>query len=197
MSLTNPKLRDDIYGKANWYPYYAGYAQGFVSDIIDALNIKSNQIILDPWNGGGTTTQVTAQKNIMSYGFDINPVMVTVAKSKLLSYITYERLIDLAQEIIAKSSSSRMRINTMNDPLNSWLLHPSSYQFRKLKYYIIESSIIDNEFLGIREFFLVALFRTLKKLLVPFRSTNPTWIKKAKSKSECINISRKKFTQLF
>lgn len=197
MSLTNPKLRDDIYGKANWYPYYAGYAQGFVSDIIDALNIKSNQIILDPWNGGGTTTQVTAQKNIMSYGFDINPVMVTVAKSKLLSHITYERLIDLAQEIIAKSSSSRMRINTMNDPLNSWLLHPSSYQFRKLKYYIIESSIIDNKFLGIREFFLVALFRTLKKLLVPFRSTNPTWIKKAKSKSECINISRKKIYSTF
>ena len=92
MSLTNPKVRDDIYGKANWYPYYAGYAQGFVSDVIDFLNIKTNQIILDPWNGSGTTTQVAAQKNIMSYGFDINPVMVTVSKSKILSTQTSQLL---------------------------------------------------------------------------------------------------------
>lgn len=197
LSLTNPKVRDDIYGKANWYPYYAGYAQGFVSDVIDFLNIKTNQIILDPWNGSGTTTQVAAQKNIMSYGFDINPVMVTVAKSKILSNITYENLIDLAHEIVNRSSSSRMRINTSADPLNSWLLHPSSYQFRKLKYYIMDSSILDSRFQGIHEFFLVVLFRTLKRLLIPFRSTNPTWIKKAKSKNERINIPRKKIYSTF
>lgn len=197
MSLTNPKLRDDIYGKANWYPYYAGYAQGFVSDIISFLNIKSNQVVLDPWNGSGTTTQVTAQKNIMSYGFDINPVMVTVAKSKLLSNITYEELIDIAKKIVEQSSSSRMRINTMNDPLKSWLLHPPAYQFRKLNYYITKHSILDDKFPGLREFFLVALFRTLKRLLTPFRSTNPTWIKRAKSKNECINISRKKIYLTF
>ena len=96
MTLTNPKLRDNIYGKADWYPYYAGYAQGFVSDVLDLLKITPGQTVLDPWNGSGTTTQVAMQKGIQAYGYDINPVMVTVANAKALSNITYDALTDLA-----------------------------------------------------------------------------------------------------
>lgn len=200
MTLTNPKLRDNIYGKADWYPYYAGYAQGFVSDVLDLLKIEPGQTILDPWNGSGTTTQVAMHKGIQAYGYDINPVMVTVANAKALSNITYDALIDLANHILEESSPSKMRIKTVGDPLNYWFQDDSIYYIRKLDFYLVKHTTRPPYSVNgstLRDFFHVILFRTVKSLLPSFRSTNPTWIKKATSPEERIHITRKKIYKIF
>ena len=200
MTLTNPKLRDNIYGKADWYPYYAGYAQGFVSDVLDLLKIEPGQTILDPWNGSGTTTQVAMHKGIQAYGYDINPVMVTVANAKALSNITYDALIDLANHILEESSPSKMRIKTVGDPLNYWFQDDSIYYIRKLDFYLVKHTTRPPYSVNgstLRDFFHVILFRTVKCLLPSFRSTNPTWIKKATSPEERIHITRKKIYKIF
>ena len=200
MTLTNPKLRDHIYGKADWYPYYAGYAQGFVSDVLDLLKIEPGQTILDPWNGSGTTTQVAMHKGIQAYGYDINPVMVTVANAKALSNITYDALIDLANHILEESSPSKMRIKTVGDPLNYWFQDDSIYYIRKLDFYLVKHTTRPPYSVNgstLRDFFHVILFRTVKSLLPSFRSTNPTWIKKATSPEERIHITRKKIYKIF
>ena len=200
MTLTNPKLRDNIYGKADWYPYYAGYAQGFVSDVLDLLKITPGQTVLDPWNGSGTTTQVAMQKGIQAYGYDINPVMVTVANAKALSNITYDALTDLANTILNESSSSRMRIKTAGDPLNYWFQDDSIYYIRKLEFYLIKHttrSPYSIKGTTLQDFFRVILFRTVKSLLAAFRSTNPTWIKKATTPEDRIHITRKKIYKVF
>lgn len=200
LTLTNPKLRDNIYGKADWYPYYAGYAQGFVSDVLDLLKIEPGQTILDPWNGSGTTTQVAMHKGIQAYGYDINPVMVTVANAKALSNITYDALIDLANNILEESSPSKMRIKTVGDPLNYWFQDDSIYYIRKLDFYLVKHTTRPPYSVNgstLRDFFHVILFRTVKSLLPSFRSTNPTWIKKATSPEERIHITRKKIYKIF
>ena len=200
MTLTNPKLRDNIYGKADWYPYYAGYAQGFVSDVLDLLKIEPGQTILDPWNGSGTTTQVAMHKGIQAYGYDINPVMVTVANAKALSNITYDALIDFANHILEESSPSKMRIKTVGDPLNYWFQDDSIYYIRKLDFYLVKHTTRPPYSVNgstLRDFFHVILFRTVKSLLPSFRSTNPTWIKKATSPEERIHITRKKIYKIF
>jgi hypothetical protein len=200
LTLTNPKLRDNIYGKADWYPYYAGYAQGFVSDVLDLLKIEPGQTILDPWNGSGTTTQVAMHKGIQAYGYDINPVMVTVANAKALSNITYDALIDLANHILEESSPSKMRIKTVGDPLNYWFQDDSIYYIRKLDFYLVKHTTRPPYSVNgstLRDFFHVILFRTVKSLLPSFRSTNPTWIKKATSPEERIHITRKKIYKIF
>ena len=76
-----------------------GMRRDSFSDVLELLKIMPGQTVLDPWNGSGTTTQVAMQKGIQAYGYDINPVMVTVANAKALSNITYEALIDLANTI--------------------------------------------------------------------------------------------------
>ena len=200
LTLTNPKLRDNIYGKADWYPYYAGYAQGFVSDVLDLLKIEPGQTILDPWNGSGTTTQVAMHKGIQAYGYDINPVMVTVANAKALSNITYDALIDLANHILEESSPSKMRIKTVGDPLNYWFQDDSISYIRKLDFYLVKHTTRPPYSVNgstLRDFFHVILFRTVKSLLPSFRSTNPTWIKKATSPEERIHITRKKIYKIF
>lgn len=200
MALTNPKLRDNIYGKADWYPYYAGYAQGFVSDVLELLKIMPGQTVLDPWNGSGTTTQVAMQKGIQAYGYDINPVMVTVANAKALSNITYEALIDLANTILNECSPSKMRIETAGDPLNYWFQDDSIYYIRKLEFYLMKRTTRQPYSINgtaLQDFFRVILFRTVKSLLAGFRSTNPTWIKKATSPEDRIYIARRKIYKVF
>ena len=200
MTLTNPKLRDNIYGKADWYPYYAGYAQGFVADVLELLKITQGQTVLDPWNGSGTTTQVAMQKGIQAYGYDINPVMVTVANAKALSNITYDALIDLANTILNECSPSRMRMEITGDPLNYWFQDDSIYYIRKLEFYLIKHttrSPYSIKGTTLQDFFRVILFRTVKSLLAAFRSTNPTWIKKATTPEDRIHITRKKIYKVF
>ena len=41
--------------------------------------------MLDPWNGSGTTTYAAAQLGHSSIWLDLNPVMVIVARARLLS----------------------------------------------------------------------------------------------------------------
>lgn len=198
--LTNPKTRDNIYGKADWYPYYAGYAQGFVSDIIKFLKICPGQIIVDPWNGSGTTTQVATENGIQSYGFDINPVMIAVAQAKLLFGTTPDFLINLSSEIVQKASSYSNRFDTVNDPLNKWFNHHTIRAIRKINLQVQKEILQDNgrcDINSLRSFFQVALFRTLKPLLGSFKSSNPTWIKTAKCAEERLAVSSKKINKLF
>ena len=49
--LSSPKLE----GNASWYPYYAGYSESFVRDILREMAGSSTAMhVLDPWNGSGT-----------------------------------------------------------------------------------------------------------------------------------------------
>ena len=84
--IRSPK-RDPSSSKrsAELYHYYAGFSPKFVTDIIAALNIDDSAVIMDPWNGSGTTTQVARDLGFSAIGFDINPVMVIVAKAKLIN----------------------------------------------------------------------------------------------------------------
>lgn len=80
--MVNPKQvpKDNLYGQSGWYTYYAGFADTFVEDI---LKKQSQEIkIVDPWNGAGTTTFCAFAAGMESYGFDINPAMVVIAKAK-------------------------------------------------------------------------------------------------------------------
>src|SRR5215207_7258113 len=66
------------------YPYYASFPQSFVENILRQLELDNDATIFDPWNGSGTTTASASQQGLASIGFDINPVMVVVAKARLL-----------------------------------------------------------------------------------------------------------------
>ncbi|MBC6423004.1 MAG: hypothetical protein GDA43_18470 [Hormoscilla sp. SP5CHS1] len=46
-----------------WHPYYAGYSEAFVSSAIAYLNLNSalSPLLLDPWNGSGTTGLVASR----------------------------------------------------------------------------------------------------------------------------------------
>ena len=187
---------------ANLYHYYAGFSSKFVMDIIAGLNIENSAVIMDPWNGSGTTTQVARDMGFSAIGFDINPVMVIVAKAKLLN-CTIEirkKLLENLDSIIKLASSFQNGDFSNEDPLNAWLEPESASCFRNLER-AVHLLLINNDYCPIffqdslehlssfASFFYLALFKSLRNFLITYVSSNPTWIKMSSAKDDCINPS--------
>ncbi|MBH5398440.1 site-specific DNA-methyltransferase [Bradyrhizobium sp. CNPSo 4010] len=82
--LSSPK-QTTTERQSSLFPYYAGFSEAFVRDVLDALQASSDQVVLDPWNGSGTTTSIAGQSGLQSIGIDINPAMAVVAMARLAS----------------------------------------------------------------------------------------------------------------
>ncbi|MFC2111202.1 Eco57I restriction-modification methylase domain-containing protein [Bacteroidota bacterium] len=88
--ITKDSLRSHVTFSPNkktpihsWYKY----TQGFSSELVNYLLSKEfsaneNSIILDPFNGCGTTTTFCAYNGLKSIGVEISPLMCEVAKIK-------------------------------------------------------------------------------------------------------------------
>ncbi|MDP2207452.1 MAG: DNA methyltransferase [Bacteroidota bacterium] len=61
-----------------WFPYREGYSTRLVNAFIKELNITGN--VFDPFCGSGTTLLASRQNNLNSFGIDVNPISVLVAK---------------------------------------------------------------------------------------------------------------------
>lgn len=175
-----------------FYKYYAGFSDHFVEDIIRILELDSGDIILDPWNGSGTTTYIASTKGYNSIGMDINPVMNIVAKARLVGTINNKEVI--AEEILKHSRRYRKKVE-ITDTLCEWFSIEVVQVLRN-----IERSIFDGDFIKtvlinkmpytyIQAFYCLALFNLVKVLASEYKSSNPTWIKKP-LEEEKISFSR-------
>jgi hypothetical protein len=146
-ALSSPKLaaserRDSL------FPYYAGFSTAFVSDVLDALQVTTGQIILDPWNGSGTTTAVASSLGVDAIGIDLNPALAIVAKARLASSKDAER----ASELL-RCAGSKLSVQFLRKTC---------------------SSAVDSR---TRSLLLLAVFRLTRRRLSArdLRATNPTW----------------------
>lgn len=66
----------------SWYKYTQGFSAPLVNIIIDEFKLKPQALVLDPFNGCGTTTTVCAYRGIDSVGIEISPLMSEVGRIK-------------------------------------------------------------------------------------------------------------------
>src|SRR5262249_16241798 len=130
-------------GRNGWFHYYAGYSPEFVSDVLQRIGVGGRRLILDPWNGAGTTTTTAAELGTESVGFDINPVMVIVAKSKLLSPGVKQSLFPISQDLVNAARTVQYASEQV-DPLEEWF-SPSSASCLRAMTNAIRSLLIDCE----------------------------------------------------
>lgn len=204
-----PKLQKNrfTYAQSEIYHYYAGYSDIFVKELLEKYCASYNHpIILDPWNGAGTTTLVSTMLGYDSYGFDINPVMVIVAKAKLYNF--NKKTID---QVINKIITTKNRVNIShdNDPLNNWFDNSSVSAIRRLEFEIQKQffnidkptmlmniwNYIDLSFEV--SFFYLVMFSIIRELTKVFKSSNPTWIKTKIDDSQKIKLSYKNLKELY
>jgi DNA modification methylase len=181
----SPK-RSQVPASATWYGYYAGYADNFVADIVAALP-GSAEMILDPWNGSGTTTAVATAASLGSRGFDINPAAVVIATARLLQSDVAGSMASLTEEILS-SASANSDLPADSDLLHSWFSPHSVGLLRSLERRTFQLLVaadardraIDSVggISALAAVFYLGLFRTIRTLLDPFLGSNPTWIRR-------------------
>jgi DNA modification methylase len=206
--LSSPKRNSQtVTGKAAWYSYYAGFSTPFVQDVIRKLGLPHEAIVADPWNGAGTTTQVAHELRMSALGADINPAMVMVSKARLLGNMVDPSQTTLCTHILRKASVYRADV-LEEEPLALWFAPQSATLLRNIErsiqFYLVGpaySRLAKLESLSsissLSAFFYVALFRTVRELLAPFRTTNPTWIKKPKHPSGRLRPSEEILARMF
>ena len=59
-----------------WYYYKEGYSPNFVQKAIEYSNISKDDLIIDPFNGSGTTTLTSSLLGYNSIGIEVNPFYV-------------------------------------------------------------------------------------------------------------------------
>jgi hypothetical protein len=200
MLIVNPKLGSSkLAGKATWYPYYAGFSPTFARAILKEAGSRRATCVLDPWNGTGTTTELAVTLGLHALGFDLNPVMLVIARARLLREQTKPGLVSLAKEILADAKRCDVTDDSP-DPLLAWLRPASARHFRRLESSIQTHLVQDKDYasLGpegvqqlsnIAAFFYTALFRTLRHHLQAFFVSNPTWIRNPKDSTDRVPIS--------
>lgn len=187
--VRSPKLVPNG-SSARWYPYYAGYSEAFVEDLLAALKPAETARVFDPWNGSGTTTFVARRRGFDAYGTDLNPALVMIGRSRLVPADIAPSLAPLGDEITAVAK--RIRYDCEDDPLRQWFSTGSAAYLRRLDLAIRQvlvpgrddsspSAVPIRHASPLAAFFYAALFRTVRQHLAAFRSSNPTWIRVARS----------------
>jgi SAM-dependent methyltransferase len=186
-TIENPKIRGGGSFSSTWYRFYPGFSESFARSALSSARLGEGDWVLDPWNGGGTTTSTSAALGLNVYGYDLNPVMIVVAKARCLDPAEYHSLKPLGGDLTRKARKS-FEVSP-DDPLLTWLVPNSVAAVRSIEAAIQRLLVDDGEYLSIRArgtdsvsdlaaFFYVALFRTLRVALRPFRTSNPTWLKR-------------------
>ena len=194
--------------KSSWYDYYAGYSTGFVEEVLTYLKLNNDAVILDPWNGSGTTTQIAEDMGYYAIGYDINPAMVIVANARRLDPGVSASLTSLCNDLLKKAVAYQSTLHLDYEPLEAWLTPQSAVFMRNIERAIQQLLIGGQEYhplyhdnildliSSLAAFFYTALFRTLRKSLNPFWATNPTWIVTPQEEQR-LDLSQEYIHQLF
>ena len=189
-TIENPKIRGGGSFASTWYKFYPGFSEKFARSVLSSAGLSEGDWVLDPWNGGGTTTSTSSSLGLNAYGYDLNPVMIVVAKARCLDPAEYSSLKPLGVDIARKAR--RAFEVSIEDPLLTWIVPSSVAAFRGIEAAIQTLLVDELQYQSVRvrgtdavsdlaAFFYVALFRTLRKVLHPFLTSNPTWIKRPRS----------------
>lgn len=143
--------------KNEFYRYYAGYPLDFAEWALAELKLPDGGVIIDPWNGSGTTAAACARLGVSFQGYDINPVMVHLGRARVASSVDFGE----AEELIAttRNITAAHELITISDVGTA---------FRQIP--------VSNEYA--RSLAITALFPYARRLLKVSKTKNPSWFKK-------------------
>lgn len=184
------------------YPYYAGFSRVFAEDALQwATRGQKESLVLDPWNGSGTTTRVASQLGLNSIGFDLNPVMVLVAKAEVLDPAEVPVLQPLAKRIV--KGAVRTGAHEEHQPLELFFDSSTSRDIvdlaRSIWLHVVATGLPKlgdpmftwEDIAPLAGTYFVALFNSVRGLLESLATSNPTWLRCPKKSEPRIHAPRK------
>ncbi len=192
--VTSPKRsRSERQGLHAWHPYYAGFSEAFVADMLSELEVRPGHLVFDPMNGSGTTTLVAQQLGLLAVGNELNPAMAIMARAKDAAFAGRDKAVDTAARV-AELARKRQYDGRPDDHTHSWI---PPQAFANLKRLDSEITALDEppvvpldgqlsamfsdqvDLAGGREKDLLraALLLTARRASTAEDSKNPTWLK--------------------
>lgn len=205
LNIRSPKRRSQQSQWNECFPYYAGFPESFVSDIIESSGLPREAVVFDPWNGSGTTTYAARRLGFNSCGIDINPVMVLVAKSRSLHSSEADSILPQAKSIV-KGLGRIASLRSTTDALTDWFTADTARLIRGLERRIrnrlvggtVQESPLDfGKISCFAATFYVALFTICRQFTAEFRSSNPTWLKFPKRSDLKVSLSAQTIARAF
>jgi hypothetical protein len=206
LSILPPKRETAT--KSSWeafLPYYAGFPEKFASAILTSANLPLRAVVLDPWNGSGTTTYAATKLGLSSLGYDLNPVMVIIAKARLLPPSETDSIVPLGREILDRALRNCISCEPV-DPLSIWFAPRVASVLRSIErsiaYLLVgapnrrRASAVDR-MSSLAATYYVALFSVCRELTAPFRSSNPSWLRYRQSGVNKVRISDHALMRMF
>lgn len=173
-------------GLDSWYPYYAGFSEAFARSVLKKAPLSPGSIVMDPWNGSGTTTHVADRLGFSARGFDVNPVAALVANAKLARPRDAEHVSGLARRIVSATSDDDKTRKRSDDPLADWVRPSVARQYRRIEAAVLADlatgpscetlRVCDGVLPPLASFLILALMRAARSLAAVATRTNPTWV---------------------
>jgi SAM-dependent methyltransferase len=194
LQIMSPKRTRSAYrGWQGFFPYYAGYPLEFAERILATSKLTDGALVLDPWNGSGTTTFAAADAGISSIGLDLNPVMVIVARARTLAASEADALVPLARRILDLARAYNPSGGN-EDELLEWCDERTTQSIRAIES-AVRQTLVGEQTIpesgpnldmlsAIAATQYVALFGVLRILAGQLTTTNPTWLKKPRIPEE-------------
>lgn len=202
LNISNPKRNQKLDSRWDaFFPYYAGYPTRFARELLGSMVESVDAVVLDPWNGSGTTPYAASLLGMKSIALDINPVMVVVSKARLLPKVAGPELLALGERVLA-SYSEMGEVAISGDPLSTWFEGRSVNRLRRLELAIRSVgpyepqkglSLLASPVAAL----YIALFCVARSAVKPLRSSNPTWIRAPRNDEKKISLSSDELCQGF
>ena len=160
-------------GLGDIFPYYAGFSFGWARDQLPRRSDTDSMVVLDPWNGSGTTTLAARSNGLRSIGIDLNPIASLIAQLRVTATDAQHAVVPPTQD---------HDVSDTVDPLAAWLAEPV---VRRLRAW---TRLLDNLPANESGLCYVALFRVMRNLTKKFEGSNPTWVRRANDSDELVDV---------
>lgn len=165
----------------SWFDYKQGYSPELIQKIVADLGVPTEGLILDPFNGVGTTLLAADAMGIGSFGFDVNPVAVLASQVKNRKYSKKELL--KLQELL--TLFNKVKPEPVESPKYKSL--PRIYSEEELKDLLMIRAFVEAQTKDwINRFFLLAFISIVEP--VSNRIKDGNGIKIAKNKKRVADI---------
>jgi hypothetical protein len=165
----------------SWFDYKQGYSPDLIQKLVEDLGVPKEGLILDPFNGVGTTLLAADSMGIGSFGFDVNPVAVLASEVKNRKYSKK----DLATLRKKLSGFNLVKPRAIEPPKYKSL--PRIYSDHELDSMLVIRAFVDAQTQDwVRKFFLLAFTSIVEP--VSNRIKDGNGIKIAKNKKSVENV---------
>lgn len=95
-----------------WFKYREGYSHALIKELIKRSGMNTNEYVLDPFCGAGTTIVEAAINGYDGLGIDINPMSALISEVKCTPY-SYEEILEIRET--TKRFTKYYEKNKLND----------------------------------------------------------------------------------